>query len=103
MPPLTRRSLLHHAAITGMTLPLASAARLGRAAANDRLRLAGIGAGGMGKADLAALSSHPKVEVVAVCDVDAGNLAAAGERHHRQDSRGLLLERKDLGLRRPEA
>ena len=70
MPLLSRRSLLKHATITGMAFPLASVARLGRAAANDKLRLAGIGVGGMGGADLAALSSHPKVEVVALCDVD---------------------------------
>ena len=81
MPLLSRRSLLRHATITGMAFPLASVARLGRAAANDKLRLAGIGVGGMGGADLAALSSHPKVEVVALCDVDAGKLAAAAEKH----------------------
>ena len=81
MPPLSRRSLLKHATITGMALPLVSVARFGRAAANDRLRLAGIGVGGMGKGDLAALSSHPNVEVVALCDVDAANLAAAAEQH----------------------
>ena len=81
MPLLSRRSLLKHATITGMAFPLASVARLGRAAANDKLRLAGIGVGGMGGADLAALSSHPKVEVVALCDVDAGKLAAAAEKH----------------------
>ena len=81
MPLLSRRSMLKHATITGMALPLASVARLGRAAANDKLRLAGIGVGGMGGADLAALSSHPNVEVVAVCDVDAGKLAAAAEKH----------------------
>ncbi len=52
-----------------------------RAAANDRLRLAGIGVGGMGGSDLASLSSHGNVEVVGLCDVDAGNLASAGEKH----------------------
>jgi len=48
---------------------------------SDTLRLAGIGVGGMGGADLASLSSHAKVEVVALCDVDSNNLAAAGEKH----------------------
>jgi hypothetical protein len=81
MPPFSRRSFLQHATLTGMTLPLASFTRVGRAAANDKLRLAGIGVGGMGGADLASLSSHPGVEVVALCDVDSGNLAAAGEIH----------------------
>ncbi|MCY3007968.1 MAG: Gfo/Idh/MocA family oxidoreductase [Planctomycetota bacterium] len=47
----------------------------------DRLRLASIGVGGMGGADLGSLSSHAKVDVVALCDVDANNLAAAAKRH----------------------
>ncbi len=81
MPPVSRRSFLRHATLTGITIPLASFTGVGRAAANDKLRLAGIGVGGMGGADLASLSSHPKVEVVALCDVDSGNLAAAGEIH----------------------
>jgi len=81
MPPVSRRSLLKQATLTGLALPLASFGRIGRAAANDKLRLAGIGVGGMGGADLASLSSHPHVEVVALCDVDAGNLAAAAAVH----------------------
>ena len=36
----------------------------------DRLRLASIGVGGMGSADLQSLSSHQNVDVVALCDVD---------------------------------
>jgi len=79
--PISRRSLLRHATLTGIALPLAGSTGIVRAAANDRLRLAGIGVGGMGGADLASLASHPRVEVVALCDVDAGNLAAAGEKH----------------------
>lgn len=48
---------------------------------SGRLRLASIGVGGMGAADLAALSSHEKVDVVALCDVDSLRLAAAKEKH----------------------
>ncbi len=48
---------------------------------DQRLRLASIGVGGMGAADLGSLSSHPKVDVVALCDVDSNNLAAAAQRH----------------------
>ena len=81
MPRISRRSLLRHATLTGIGLPLVGSSGLVRAAANDKLRLAGIGVGGMGGADLASLSSHPHVEVVALCDVDSGNLAAAGEKH----------------------
>jgi predicted dehydrogenase len=104
MPCLTRRDLFRQAAFTGAAVPLAglpilAAPRGARAAANDRLRLAGIGVGGMGRADLAALSSHPQVEVVAICDVDATNLAAAGEKHGSArrfaDFRRLFVEFAD--------
>jgi predicted dehydrogenase len=39
------------------------------------LRTAHIGLGGMGRADLEAIASHPSVEVVALCDVDSKALA----------------------------
>ncbi len=45
-----------------------------------KVRTAHIGVGGMGASDLAAISSHPSVEVAALCDVDARNLAAASKR-----------------------
>jgi predicted dehydrogenase len=47
----------------------------------DRLRLASIGVGGMGSADLQSLSSHQNVDVVALCDVDSNNLNAAAQQH----------------------
>jgi predicted dehydrogenase len=62
----------------------------------DKLRTAHIGVGGMGAADLAAISSHTSVEVVALCDVDANNLAAAQKLHPKAklytDYRKLLSE-----------
>jgi predicted dehydrogenase len=42
-----------------------------------RLRTAHIGVGNMGLEDLKAVSSHAKVDVTALCDVDANNLEAA--------------------------
>ncbi len=49
---------------------------------NDkRLRTAHIGVGNMGGEDLKAISSHALVDVVALCDVDATNLAAAKKLH----------------------
>ncbi|WP_222982881.1 Gfo/Idh/MocA family protein [Flagellimonas meishanensis] len=45
--------------------------------AKERLRTAHIGVGNMGAADLDAISSHKAVDVVALCDVDAINLATA--------------------------
>jgi predicted dehydrogenase len=47
----------------------------------DKLRTAHIGVGGMGMADLKAISSHSAVEVVALCDVDAINLSVAHKMH----------------------
>jgi len=43
--------------------------------ADKRLRTAHIGLGGMGQADLASISSHSNVDVVALCDVDSTVLA----------------------------
>ncbi len=64
--------------------------------AKDRLRLAGIGVGGMGASDLASLSSHAKVDVVALCDVDENRLAEASKKHPNakiyRDYRVMLQE-----------
>ena len=38
---------------------------------NQRLQLAKVAVGGMGESDLEALSKHPNVDIVALCDVDA--------------------------------
>ncbi len=46
-----------------------------------RLRTAHIGVGNMGSEDLRDISSHVKVDVVALCDVDANYLAAAKKLH----------------------
>ena len=48
---------------------------------DKRLRTAHIGVGGMGAADLKSISSHDRVDVTALCDVDANNLAAAKLKH----------------------
>ncbi len=46
-----------------------------------RLRTAHIGVGNMGAEDLRDISSHKKVDVIALCDVDANNLAEAKKLH----------------------
>ncbi len=48
---------------------------------SGRLRIASIGVGGMGASDLSSLSSHEKVDIVALCDVDSLRLASAKEKH----------------------
>ena len=66
---------------------------------NKRLRTAHIGVGGMGASDLASISSHVLVDVVALCDVDSKNLAAAKILHPSAktytDYRILLTEMKE--------
>ncbi|WP_242092752.1 Gfo/Idh/MocA family protein [Aestuariivivens sediminicola] len=44
---------------------------------HQRLRTAHIGVGNMGNEDLKSIASHPLVDVVALCDVDANYLKAA--------------------------
>jgi predicted dehydrogenase len=42
----------------------------GFVAPSDKLNIAGIGAGGKGKSDLASFAASPNVNIVALCDVD---------------------------------
>jgi predicted dehydrogenase len=70
-PAISRRSFL---AAAGGSLALPAFGRQDR-----KLRLATVGCGGMGGADLSNLSKHPAVEVVALCDVDALKLAEAAK------------------------
>ncbi|MDO5317660.1 MAG: Gfo/Idh/MocA family oxidoreductase [bacterium] len=69
-------------------------------APNEKLRHACIGVGGMGFNDLKNFIAHARVEIVAICDVDANNLAKAGElvpkaRRYR-DWRELLEKETDI-------
>ena len=45
-----------------------------------KLRHEAIGCGGMGGADLGVISGHLAIQIVALCDVDANNLAGAGKK-----------------------
>ena len=47
---------------------------------NDKLQHACIGVGGMGWNDFNNFLQHPRVEIAAICDVDAGCLAKAAEK-----------------------
>ncbi len=66
---------------------------------NNRLRTAHIGVGGMGASDLKDISSHPSVDVVALCDVDSNALEAAQKLHPGakvyKDYRELFKEMKE--------
>lgn len=74
----TRRQFLKSAAATAATMTLLPRS-LRATSPNDKLNTAHIGVGGMGRSDLRSVSRHPYVNVVALCDVDANNLAAAAK------------------------
>jgi len=78
----------------------AAAAATQRVSANDRIRIATIGMGGMGSGDTRYAVSIPGVELAAVCDIYDGRLTRARELYGNQifttrDYREVL-ERKDV-------
>jgi predicted dehydrogenase len=60
------------------------------------LHVACIGVGGMGGSTMKSVASHPKVQIVALCDVDGRTLDAAGKDHpaasRHKDWRELLAD-----------
>jgi predicted dehydrogenase len=76
---MKRRDFIKNtAALTSVSILPSSVWALAK---DGRLRTAHIGVGGMGAEDLKSISSHQMVDVVALCDVDANNLAAAQQLH----------------------
>lgn len=69
---LSRRQILQ-ASAAGLALSVLPAAARA-VSANGKLRTGHVGVGGMGGADLGSISSHAKVEVAALCDVDLNTL-----------------------------
>lgn len=92
----SRRTFLHTTAAATASLPLAGSRVL---AANAKLQHASIGVMGMGKNDLHNIASHPSVEIVALCDVDAAHLAQAAtlypEARLYRDYRELIAKEGD--------
>ncbi|MBN4046737.1 Gfo/Idh/MocA family oxidoreductase [bacterium AH-315-P07] len=67
---MDRRSFLTRAgAITAGTLLSSQPARAARVAYNDKVRIAIIGNGGMGRAHAYSLAYNPNCDIVALCDV----------------------------------
>jgi predicted dehydrogenase len=79
--PVTRRTFLAQSAAAGAALPLILTKFSLAAPPSGRLQHAAIGVGGQGGGDLAAINSSGKVDVVALCDVDALNLQRAAEHY----------------------
>jgi predicted dehydrogenase len=76
---MTRRAALSTAA--AFAVPNVWRARAGRP--NESVRLAVVGAGGQGEADLRAFAASPNVSVVAIADVDPGRAAKSIQAHPR--------------------
>src|SRR3954451_3322216 len=71
MAHIDRRNFLRASAVGAGYFALAGTAGAARSAdSNGKLRYAAIGTGGKGHEDLEQISSSPRVEVVAICNVD---------------------------------
>jgi len=77
---LTRRSFLRTTTAASIAAPFIFRSSLNAASPNGKLQHACIGAGGMGGVDLDNFQKHPRVQVVALCDVDANSLKRAAEK-----------------------
>ena len=79
MANIDRRNFLRASAAGAAflaTAPVAGAKPQAAGSAKDlngKLRLAAIGTGGKGQDDLQSISASPRVEVVALCDVDSSH------------------------------
>ncbi len=69
---VSRRNFIRNTGITGAAFLIVPRHVLGRGyiAPSDKLNIAGIGAGGKGAGDLAEFAKSPRVNIVALCDVD---------------------------------
>jgi predicted dehydrogenase len=94
--PLTRRRFLKRAGLAASGL-IAVPAFLRSQSPNGKLNIAAIGVGGRGAGNLEEVSSE---NIVALCDVDARNLARAAKKHPGaktyKDFRKLYDELKDF-------
>ena len=78
---MKKREFLKASAALASTTLIPSSLLASFAGSKTRLRTAHIGIGGMGAADLASISSHKAVDVVARCDVDSKALTQASKIH----------------------
>jgi predicted dehydrogenase len=107
---LSRRQFVT-AAVTGSLVLAGSVRAEKRKSANDRINLAFIGVGTMGRGHVGSFLRYPEVQVVAVCDVVAERRERSRkmvEDHYSQDKKGTfkgcdaatdfrkVLDRKDI-------
>jgi predicted dehydrogenase len=93
---MKRRTFLETTALSAAPLQQA------RPSANDRIGVAVVGCGGMGRVDLADFQRQPEVDIVAVCDVFRPNAEAAakttGNKAEVYADYRRILERKDVDV-----
>ena len=96
---MKKRDFLKTTGIVTLGAMLPSSCAAWTLAENGRLRTAHIGVNNMGASDLADISSHQKVDVVALCDVDTNALVKAKTLHPNakvyKDYRTMLKEMKN--------
>jgi predicted dehydrogenase len=78
LQPLSRRQFLWQSAAASVSA-LGFPAILRSASPNSLLQVASIGVGGMGGSTMRSVGSHPKVKIVALCDVDQRFLDVAAK------------------------
>ncbi len=76
----SRRQFLHGTTLAGLAAPFILESSLRAGPANGKLNHACIGVTGIGAHDLGNFLSHPKVQIVALCDVDSNHLQGAAKR-----------------------
>ncbi len=98
---LARRQFLKQATATTVATAgvFGCPAILRSASPNSMLQVASIGVGGMGRATMNSVASHPKAKITALCDVDANYLDQASKTHsdasRHKDWREMLAEHAD--------
>jgi predicted dehydrogenase len=79
LPPRSRRHFVKSVTLASLAGPFVLPSGLRAAAPNSKLNHACIGVGGMGVGDRGTFARHPKLQIVALCDVDAHALAQAAK------------------------
>jgi predicted dehydrogenase len=77
--PFSRRQFLRTSTLSALAASAYPHLGLQATSPATRLQHACIGVGGMGWPDLQAISSHPRVQIVALCDVDHNHLNHAAK------------------------
>jgi predicted dehydrogenase len=98
---LSRRKFIKNASLLSAGFFIVPRHVLGRGfvAPSDKLNIAGIGVGGKGESDLAEFAKSPKVNIVALCDVDDRQAVKSRKRFEKasyyKDFREMLDKEKN--------